>query len=97
MIDKYLAKLIATDSGTSLAALAALEQDIWRREASQCASRRTSRALASWQAVVIALGIFGSAAVGMAAAANLQLQAKPLRLNSGEEMAPSTLLFGNQK
>ena len=83
-------RLFAQDSEIELAGL---EQDIWR----QVALRRTSRTLASWQAAVLALGIFGSAAIGVAAAASLAPAPKLGLLGTGQEMAPSTLLFGKNQ
>ena len=89
MIEKDLEKLIARDCHMDLAGL---EQDIWR----QLALRRTSYTLASWQGVVLALGIFGSAAIGAALAARLPPGETRL-FASGQEMAPSALLFGKNQ
>ena len=91
MIDEDLKRLIARDSSV---ALDKLERDLWQRASVRRISRQTSRVLASWQAAVVAVAIFGSAAVGMTAAANLQSANKPRLLDSGEDIAPSTLLFG---
>lgn len=90
MIEQDLEKLNARDSGI---VLAGLEQDIWRH----VALRRTSRSLATWQAAVLALGMFGSAAIGVAAAASLAPTPQIRLLGTGQEMAPSTLLFGKDQ
>lgn len=87
MIEKDLEKLIARESTDQLACL---EQDIWQR----VAARQASRTLASWQAAVVALGVFGSAAIGVAAAASLAPPQQTRLLGPGQEIAPSTLLFG---
>ena len=93
MIDKDLKELIARDSRFRLDRL---ELDIWQRTAARHTAVRTSKVLASWQAAVVALAILGSATVGMTAATHVQTTNKSRLLGFGDELAPSTLLFGKR-
>lgn len=90
MIDKLLERLVERDRTGDLAHL---ERDVWHRDFQQRAARQTNRLLASWQAGIIAIAMFGSATIGIAAAAHVRTT--PHLLASGEELAPSSLLFGN--
>jgi len=89
MIDNDLARLVARDEHTDLGRL---ERDVWHREALARASRR----LASWQGLVLAVGILTSATVGMSSAMALAQHAHPSPFTTGEKLAPSTLLFGTR-
>jgi hypothetical protein len=90
MIDKMLERLMERDRPGDLTHL---ERDLWHREFRQRATRQTNLTLASWQAGIIAIAMFGSATIGIAAAAHVRTTSHLLA--SGEELAPSTLLFGN--
>lgn len=90
MIDDDIRALAARDEGTDLGSL---EADIWRRDSGLRLRQRAARRVAALQGVVMALAIAGSASAGFA----LTRQADPhqARLGiPGEQLAPSTLLFG---
>lgn len=91
MIDKDLEALIMRDSTIRLDRL---ESDIWGRESTFRASRKAVRQLASWQAFIMVLAIFSSAAMGVSFAATVNPH--PGLADSGR-LAPSTLLFGNSR
>lgn len=93
MIDHDLEKLVARDSGVDLRRL---ERDIWYREASARALEGANRRLASWQGLVIALAIIGSASMGMSTAMTAAYHHGAL-LTPGENLAPSALLFGTPR
>jgi hypothetical protein len=94
MIDDDINKLIERDSRIDLQTL---EADIWRLEAGIRAGQKVSRSLASWQGLVIVLAVLSSASVGISTAMN-SANARPGNvLVPGENLAPSSLLFGAQR
>lgn len=91
MIEKDIQKLLDRDSAFDLRRL---EADVWKREANVSATQRANRLLASWQAAVIVFAVFGSAAAGISTARSAASTHPSNLLASGEELAPSSLLFG---
>lgn len=92
MIEKDLAKLIARDDSADLRRL---ERDVWHREAAMRAIAGASRRLASAQGLVLALAIVTSATIGMSSARIMSQHERPSPLTTGENLAPSSLLFGS--
>jgi hypothetical protein len=92
MIDSDIRRLIIRDSDE----LVGLEADIWRREAERRGNIAVARQLASWQAVVLALAVVGSASVGSLAAMHSAAFASRTVLFPAETLAPSSLLFGER-
>jgi hypothetical protein len=93
MLEKEVRDLIRRDSFVNLDGL---EADIWSREAEIGSSQKSSRTLATFQAVVVVFAIFTSAAVG-SSMAKTSLPSRANILNPGASLAPSVLLFGGQK
>ena len=90
MIDDDIRALAARDNGRDLGSL---EADMWRRERSLRIRRSATRRVAAWQGVVMAIAIAGSASAGFAL--TRQPDPREARLGiPGEQLAPSTLLFG---
>jgi hypothetical protein len=94
MIDKMLRQLVSRDEQD---ALEHFERDLWHREFQYRMARQNGLALASWQAAIVAIAVMGSAGVGVAAAASASPSPMPHFLSAGEEMLPSTLLFGHDR
>ena len=94
MIEKDLAKLIARDDGADLRRL---ERDVWHREAAMRAIAGASRRLASAQGLVLAMAIITSASIGVSSAMVLSRHEGPSLLTAGENLAPSSILFGSER
>lgn len=91
MIDHDLQKLIERDATTDLGRL---EADVWHREAGVRAVDGASRRLASWQGLVLALAIVGSAGIGVSTGMAAAYRHRAAPLTPVESLAPSSLLFG---
>lgn len=92
MIEREIAALVARDC----ADLRELEADMWRCESQILASRKAGRTLASLQAAIVAVSIISSAAMGVTMA-TVRAEARPVSLfNPGDDLAPSSLLFGKR-
>jgi len=87
MIETEILRLIDRDSKVDLSGL---ESDIWARVGNKIATRR----LVSWQAVVMALAIVGSATAGSSLGAHGADGHALSALSGVENLAPSSLLFG---
>jgi hypothetical protein len=94
MIEREIQDLVRRDGAINLQKL---EADIWAREAEIQASRRARRTLASLQAVVVALAVVTSAALGTAMVRSAPVTRQVSLLNPGASLAPSTLLFGGHR
>lgn len=94
MIEKDLAKLIARDDGADLHRL---ERDVWHREAALKAIAGASRRLASAQGLVLAIAIITSASMGASSAMVMGRHDRPFLLTAGENLAPSSILFGSER
>lgn len=90
MIDDDIRALVARDEGSDLRSL---EANIWRRERSLLMRQRATRQVAAWQGVVMAFAIAGSASAGFALTRHADPHQARLGI-PGEQLAPSTLLFG---
>ncbi|SJZ31776.1 hypothetical protein SAMN02745126_00253 [Enhydrobacter aerosaccus] len=90
MIDDDIRKLVERDHRADLGAL---EADVWRREGLLRTRRNTTRRIAVWQGVMMAVAVAGSASAGFAVARQADPHQARL-LVPGEQFAPSTLLFG---
>lgn len=91
MIERDILLLVHRDSGFDLSGL---QHDLWAREAHVRGSRAATRRLISWQAVVIAFAIVGSAGAGSSLAVNSAKAQSHRVLLDAEGLAPSSLLFG---
>lgn len=91
MIEKDIQKLVDRDSGFDLRRL---EADVWKREVDVSAAQRAKRSLAFCQTVVMVFAVLGSAAAGISTARSAASTHPSNLLASGEELAPSSLLFG---
>ncbi len=92
MIDDDIRKLVERDRRADLGGL---EADVWRREGTLRARQRTTRRVAAWQGLVMAVAIVGSATAGFAV--TRQADMRQVHLVPGEELAPSNLLFGGHR
>jgi hypothetical protein len=91
MIEKDILLLVSRDSGFDLSAL---RNDMWAREAHIRGGRAATRRLVSWQAVVMAVAIVGSASVGSSLAISSAKAQSHRTLLDAEALAPSSLLLG---
>ncbi len=90
MIDLDIEQLVARDADTDLRRL---ERDVWYRVAKARVDAAASRRLASYQALVLTLAIVVSATMGVTTAMAIAAhRATPIA--PGENLAPSSLLFG---
>jgi hypothetical protein len=94
MIDDDIRKLVERDRRTGLAGL---EADVWRRDAALRADRRDVRRLTALQGLLMAVAIVGSAGAGFSASLHLADLRRPAMTMPGEDLAPSTLLFGSHR
>jgi hypothetical protein len=92
MIDNDIVKLSALPADKPLDHL---EVDIWAGVAAQNVARRTGRIIASCQAGVMIVALFGAAAAGATTAAMAQTSGTVIS-SAGTELAPSTLLLGKR-
>jgi hypothetical protein len=91
MIEKDILLLIIRDDGFDLSSL---QNDIWARESLIRGGRAATRRLVSWQAVVMAVAIVGSATAGSSLAISSAKTQSHRTLLDAEALAPSSLLFG---
>ena len=91
MIKDDIAKL---DRISARRSLAGLEQDIWQGVAERQQAERTSRALLSCQAAVLAVALFSSVAAGSHMAMNAVPHAVPNVLSVASNLSPSARLIG---
>ena len=89
MIDNDIAKLNAQEARRSLAML---ETDIWAGVAARASARRTSKLVFTCQAVVMALALTGSIAVGSRTGLSAHRSIEFGVFSTRADLAPSTLL-----
>lgn len=94
MIDDDIATLVER---ARLTDLGRLEADIWRREAALQSRRRATRRMAAWQGAVMLAAVIGSAGAGFAWSAHPVETKRASVLMPGEQLAPSSLLFGSHR
>jgi hypothetical protein len=91
MIDDDIRELVERERRPDLGRL---EADVWRQEATLRAGQRTTRRVAAWQGVVMAVATIASASAGFAFTVSLAESRQSALMMPGEKLAPSTLLFG---
>ena len=94
MLESEIQGLAARDNQTDLGRL---ESDIWAREANILRDRGAMRRLMSWQALVMALAVVGSAGAASSVAMHRPSAQAPAGLLGADSLAPSFLLFGGRR
>lgn len=94
MIDDDIAALVERER---TADLGRLEADIWRREATRQARRRATRRIVAWQGAVMLAAVIGSAGAGFVWSAHPVEGRHASVMMPGEQLAPSSLLFGSHR
>ena len=94
MIDDDIATLVERER---MADLGRLEADIWRCESALQGRRRATRRIAAWQGAVMLAAVIGSAGAGFASSAHPAEGRHASVLMPGEQLAPSSLLFGGHR
>jgi hypothetical protein len=94
MDDQELRTLLAQEPDVLLDRL---ESDIWAGVAAQRRARRTAAQATAWEAALLVVAVFASAAAGAAMATHAQAESHPSMLAVGTNLAPSTLLLGHDQ
>jgi len=94
VLEDDLSKLIGGEPGAL--ALEGFERDLWRRISLMVAARKAAKKLATWQGAVLLLMVLGVSLAGVTIASRSAGSRQPI-LSSGEQIAPSTLLFGDRR
>lgn len=94
MIDDDIATLVERERVPDLGRL---EADIWRRETALQTRRRATRRIVAWQGAVMLAAVIGSAGAGFARSAHPVESRHVTVMMPGEQLAPSSLLFGSHR